>query len=81
MTTIIETTDKKLADRYRRIAGQLDELYAKIVDPISRMGSAAALLHHKMPHIVMRLDRLANISGQTLGNQGLAGKASRTSNF
>ena len=50
MTTIAETKDQKLADRYRRIAGQLDELYAKIVDPISRMASAAALLHHKMPH-------------------------------
>ncbi|MCH7823491.1 MAG: GAF domain-containing protein [Acidobacteria bacterium] len=50
MTTIPETADKKLADRYRRIAGQLDELYVKIADPVSRMGSAAALLHHKMPH-------------------------------
>ncbi len=50
MMTITGTADKKLADRYRRIAGQLDELYAKLADPVSRMASAAALLHHKMPH-------------------------------
>ena len=50
MATITETADKKLAERYRRIAGQLDELCVKIADPVSRMGSAAALLHHKMAH-------------------------------
>jgi len=50
MRTITEAADNKRAGRYRRIVGQLDELYVKIADPISRMGSAAALLHHKMPH-------------------------------
>jgi GAF domain-containing protein len=42
--------EKRLADRYRRVATQLEELYAEVMDPIARMGSAAALLHHKMPH-------------------------------
>jgi GAF domain-containing protein len=28
----------------------LQQLFANATDPISRMGSAAALLHHKMPH-------------------------------
>jgi GAF domain-containing protein len=42
--------EKRLADRYRRVATQLEELYAEVPDPIARMGSAAALLHHKMPH-------------------------------
>jgi len=50
MRTITEAADNERAGRYRRIVGQLDELYVKIADPISRMGSAAALLHHKMPH-------------------------------
>ena len=39
-----------LRDRYDRIAGQLTPLFAKVTDPQSRMASAAALLHHKMPH-------------------------------
>jgi GAF domain-containing protein len=39
-----------LADRYARIETQLDELYAKTADPIARMATAIALLHHKMPH-------------------------------
>ncbi len=50
MTTAKETRHERLVARYGRIAAQLDELYAKLTDPISRMGSAAALLHHKMPH-------------------------------
>jgi len=41
---------KRLAERYDRIAEQLAELYAKVADPQARMASAAALLHHKMPH-------------------------------
>lgn len=41
---------RQLAARHARIAEQLDELYAEMTDPIARMGSAAALLHHKMPH-------------------------------
>jgi GAF domain-containing protein len=39
-----------LAERYRRIAAQLDGLYAGTADPVARMATAAALLHHKMPH-------------------------------
>jgi L-methionine (R)-S-oxide reductase len=39
-----------LRDRYRRIVAQLEPLYAKVSDPQARMASAAALLHHKMPH-------------------------------
>ena len=42
--------DKRLAERYDRLAEQLAELYAKVADPQARMASAAALLHHKMPH-------------------------------
>lgn len=64
MRTITEAADNKRAGRYRRIVGQLDELYVKIADPISRMGSAAALLHHKMPHFLMGLDRLAEMRGE-----------------
>ena len=39
-----------LRDRYVRIADQLAPLFAKVTDPQARMASAAALLHHKMPH-------------------------------
>ncbi|MBN2171465.1 MAG: GAF domain-containing protein [Candidatus Krumholzibacteriota bacterium] len=39
-----------LADRYVRIAGQLEQLFAKTADPVARMATAAALLHYKMPH-------------------------------
>ena len=39
-----------LRDRYVRIADQLVPLFAKVTDPQARMASAAALLHHKMPH-------------------------------
>jgi L-methionine (R)-S-oxide reductase len=41
---------ERLADRYARIAAQLDGLFAKTADPIARMATAAALLHYKMPH-------------------------------
>jgi len=50
VTTATDTQHGKLAARYGRIAAQLEELYDKVSDPLSRMGSAAALLHHKMPH-------------------------------
>ncbi|MBU8869250.1 MAG: GAF domain-containing protein [Gemmatimonadales bacterium] len=44
----------QLADRYRRIAQQLEELFntgpKATDDPIARMASTAALLQHKMPH-------------------------------
>jgi GAF domain-containing protein len=39
-----------LRDRYGRIAAQLDALFTRVADPQARMASAAALLHHKMPH-------------------------------
>ena len=39
-----------LRDRYGRIAAQLASLFATVTDPQARMASAAALLHHKMPH-------------------------------
>lgn len=42
--------DRRLAERYDRVAKQLAELYAKVADPQARMASTAALLHHKMPH-------------------------------
>lgn len=45
-----ERGDARLEGRYGRIAVQLDELFAKTRDPLARMGTAAALLHHKMPH-------------------------------
>lgn len=50
MGTSESRTGEKLLGRYRRIADQLEELYAAVRDPFARMASAAALLHHKMPH-------------------------------
>ena len=50
MTTATSRESERLAGRYGRVADQLEGLYAKVTDPISRMGSASALLHHKMPH-------------------------------
>ena len=44
------TTAASLADRYARIARQLAELFAKTADPVARMATTAAVLHHKMPH-------------------------------
>ncbi len=44
------TTSASLADRYGRLAQQLAELFAKTADPVARMATAAAVLHHKMPH-------------------------------
>lgn len=41
-------TRHKLA-RYRRIGGQLADLFRKTADPVARMATAAALLHAKMP--------------------------------
>jgi len=44
-------TDKEhLAKRYERIYNQLQDLLAKTENKIARMATAAALLHHKMPH-------------------------------
>ena len=39
-----------LAERYARIAEQLGDLFAATADPVARAATAAALLHHKMPH-------------------------------
>lgn len=50
MTEIQRAKEGKLEARYDRIAGQLEELYAKVTDPVCRMASAAAVLHAKMPH-------------------------------
>ncbi len=44
--------DKKLEDRYKRIYDQLHSLVHSTDDPISRMATVAALLHHKMPHFL-----------------------------
>lgn len=40
----------RLADRYARLDAQLAELFAGTADPTARMATAAALLHHKLPH-------------------------------
>lgn len=50
MTAAETRHDEKLRGRYARIAAQLEELFAKVRDPQSRMATAAALLHGKMPH-------------------------------
>jgi GAF domain-containing protein len=44
------TTSEQLADRYARIAQQLADLYRKTADPVARMATTVAVLHHKMPH-------------------------------
>lgn len=48
------TTDVQRAARYERIADQLQALFTAgpkaTDDPIARMATACALLHHKMPH-------------------------------
>ncbi|HOX25533.1 MAG TPA: GAF domain-containing protein [Candidatus Krumholzibacteria bacterium] len=43
-------SDRRLAARYDRIREQLAELFAYIEDPIARMATIAAIVHHKMPH-------------------------------
>lgn len=43
-------SDGQLQERYARIREQLIGLFAKTDDPIARMATAVALLHHKMPH-------------------------------
>ncbi len=42
--------DKKKAGRYQRIYTQLEELTGKPGDPLSRMATICAVLHHKMDH-------------------------------
>ena len=43
-------SDAALAARYERITEQLAELFRKTDEPIARMATAVAVLHHKMPH-------------------------------
>jgi L-methionine (R)-S-oxide reductase len=43
-------TDEKLEGRYKRIFDQLRSLFQSTGNPVSRMATVAALLHHKMPH-------------------------------
>jgi GAF domain-containing protein len=40
----------QLSARYDRIFDQLVGLFAKNDDPVARMATISALLHHKMPH-------------------------------
>lgn len=42
--------DKKKAGRYQRIYDQLDELTKKSKEPIARMATVCAVLHHKMDY-------------------------------
>ena len=42
--------DRKKEGRYLRIYVQLEELTAKTGDPLARMASICAVLHHKMDH-------------------------------
>lgn len=42
--------DKKREGQYLRIYTQLEELLHKTTDPIARMASICAVLHHKMNH-------------------------------
>ncbi len=46
----MSNSESRLAGRYERIAVQLDELFIKTDDPIARMATTVAVLHHKMPH-------------------------------
>jgi GAF domain-containing protein len=41
---------RQLAARYGRIHDQLADLFAENDDPVARMATISALLHHKMPH-------------------------------
>ena len=44
------TSPSQLAARYERLHDQLGELFAENDDPVARMATISALLHHKMPH-------------------------------
>ncbi len=43
-------TDTRKEGRYQRIRQQLGEELAKSDDPLARMATAIAVLHHKQPH-------------------------------
>ena len=47
---IVLMDDRKKEGRYQRIYAQLDELLLKTGDPLARMASICAVLHHKMDH-------------------------------
>jgi L-methionine (R)-S-oxide reductase len=40
---------ERLLARYARMTAQLGELFAQTEDPLARMATAVAVLHHKMP--------------------------------
>jgi len=42
--------DKKKEGRYQRIHKQLESILVKTDDPLARMASVCAVLHHKMDH-------------------------------
>jgi L-methionine (R)-S-oxide reductase len=42
--------ERKKRGRYERIHAQLEELLTKSTDPIARMATICAVLHHKMDH-------------------------------
>jgi L-methionine (R)-S-oxide reductase len=42
--------DKKKEGRYQRIQQQLEALLPKTTDPLARMATICAVLHHKMDH-------------------------------
>lgn len=43
-------SDAALAGRYGRLRDQLAELFLKTPDPVARMATTCAVLHHKLPH-------------------------------
>lgn len=43
-------TETALTGRYRRLHEQLSALFVKTDDPVARMATACAVLHHKLPH-------------------------------
>ena len=47
---IVLMDGRKKEGRYQRIYAQLDELLQKTGDPVARMASICAVLHHKMDH-------------------------------
>ncbi len=45
-----QPSPRQLADRYRRLADQLAEPFARTTDTTARMATVVALLHHKLPY-------------------------------
>jgi len=43
-------TEAALTGRYRRLHDQLAALFLRTADPVARMATAVAVLHHKQPH-------------------------------